>query len=237
MSCGEISGNRALVRVRRSVVEFRAKWKRVFEDVGGKRFAFGRDSNLRIVFALPDDHPLLDQFEQACADLRMKTGRLLKAIGRQLGPEMWVPTIVRGSNRIGIVESELIQQQKRSSEQARAFARKCGIQEIRRDWQYVIRRHANTVELLIETADGGVRRRSTFPFTEWAVVGAAVSIKTSGAKLRWVEWEERASAEFKSDAWAEKRQMKLICQSGQASLYGGPPVRVIGDNEEDLLPN
>jgi hypothetical protein len=237
MISDEISANRDLLRVRRSVVNFRAKWKFAFEKAEAKRFTFGSERELRSVFGLPDDHQLLEQFERACVGLQTGIGQALRSVGRQRAPEMWVPTLVRRCNRIGVVESEPIQQEMSPLPKARAFARKCGVEEISRDWVYVIRRYARTLELLIVTDDSGENRWYAVPLTEWAVVGASVPISTSSSRLRSKKWNERPSAASQNDAWAQRRQMRLICQSGQASLYGGPLVQLIAnDEEDDLLP-
>jgi hypothetical protein len=233
----QTSGNSDLVRVRRSVVNFRANWRQEFDKAGAKRLTFGSEQDMRIVFALPDDHQLLEQFDRACIGLRTRISRMLKSVGRQRAPEMSVPSFVRGCCKVRVIESEPIQQEKLALPQARDFARKCGAEEIRKDWQYVVRRHARTLELLIEIEEGDDKRWRTVPFTEWAVVGCAVPITTSRSRLRSKQWKGRPTAQSQNDAWAEKRQMELICQSGQASLYGGTFVRVApGYKEEELFP-
>lgn len=98
--------------------------------------------------------------------------------------------------------------------------------------------HAYTPELLIETEVGGAKRWSAKPFTEWAVVGCSAPI-TNKSQLRPHEWDGRPSAQSQNAAWAERRQMRLICQLGQASLYGGPPALTplaAGGEEIDLFP-
>jgi hypothetical protein len=188
----EPSVARELVGARRATVNFRTKWKRAFENAGAKRLSFGREPDLRSVFALPDDHQLLEQFEHACVGHRTNIDHVLNSVERRRAPEMWVPTLVRGCKQVRVVESEPIQQEKLLLQQARAFARKYGVEELRKDWLYVIRRHASTPELLIEIEGGGEKRWRVNPFTEWAVVGCAVPITTIGPRLRPKKWKGTA---------------------------------------------
>ena len=224
-----------LIRARRTVLSFRAKWMRAFEEAGAKRLSFGCEPNIRCVFALPDDHTLIEQFESARGGLRTRLAQKLKSIGRAKAPEMWLPTLARSCIRVRVSESEPVQQLELSLQQARAFARKCGVQEIGKDGVYVLRRYASTPELLIETEVGGAKGWSAEPFTEWAVIGCSAPI-TNRSELRPRKWSGRPSAQSQNEAWAGRRKMNLICQSGQASLYGGSPVQPRGpDGEEELF--
>ena len=115
------------------MLKLREKWMHEFELAGAKQLTFKTATKVRCVFALSEDHSLLDEFEKANMAMQARISKTLSSEGRRRIPGIWLPTLIRGCKVVRAVESQPIQQRNVSLAQARSFARKCSVGGITSD--------------------------------------------------------------------------------------------------------